>query len=116
MCILRLIALSLVTICCYAQTVFSGNIQGVVTDSTDAAADGRRGPIERAGALKPRSSARCRELPTAFHTAVAGTCFVWSTMMPGIAALNPKRPRRYGNDISKRNRAHSRRQGIQSAA
>ena len=40
-----------------------------------AAADRRQGPIERAGALEPRSSARCRELPTAFHTTVAGTCF-----------------------------------------
>jgi hypothetical protein len=49
-----------------------------------AAADGRRGSIERAGALEPRS----RELPTAFHTTVAGTCL-------GIAALNTKRPRRY---------------------
>ena len=88
----------------------------MVVSQQAAAADRRQGPIESAGALEPRSSARCRELPAAFHTTVAGTCFVLSAMMPGIAALNPKRPRRYGNDISKRNRTHSRCQGIQSAA
>src|SRR5690349_20053386 len=38
--ILRLITLALVCSGCYAQTVFSANIQGVVTDSSGAAVAG----------------------------------------------------------------------------
>src|SRR6516164_5798780 len=57
----------------------------MVVSQQAAAADGRRGPLDGQAHSSHRSSARCRELPTAFHTTVAGTCFVWCAMMPGIA-------------------------------
>src|SRR5579872_4491852 len=41
-CLLRTVALAVACTGCYAQTVFSGNIQGVVTDPSGAAVEGAK--------------------------------------------------------------------------